>query len=156
MTDAGRTGLLASVCAAISFCHPALAQQASPPPGYFDIPAGFDFPADKQTLEQFRTSGNLSAQRLHVWNVFAGMTQRTPDGKFAIFETWYSEPEAFQIGPQPQASGPRRVVRRFQPPRQFSGAPNQPVPQAAGTALFSEVLYNYPAYNHIRDRKSVV
>jgi len=145
--------IVGSIFAGISICSPAFGQQGVPPAGYFDIPAGFDFPGNKQTLEQFRTSGNLSAQRLHVWNVFAGMTQRTPDGKFAIFETWYSEPEAFDIGPQLQASGPRRVVRRFQPPKQFSGAPNQPVPQAAGTALFSEVLYNYPAYNHIRSKR---
>jgi hypothetical protein len=32
----------------------AYGQAPSPQPGYFDIPAGFDFPADKQTLEQFR------------------------------------------------------------------------------------------------------
>src|SRR5580692_11246281 len=49
----------------------------TPQPGYYDIPAGFDFPANKQTLEGYRTSGNLSAQRVHVWNVFAGMTQST-------------------------------------------------------------------------------
>src|SRR3954447_17005551 len=89
-----------------------IAQQAGPPPGYFDIPAGFDFPADKQTLEQFRASANVSAQRLHVWNVFAGITQSTPDNRFPIFETWYSAAEAFQTGPVPQAAGPRRVVRR--------------------------------------------
>jgi hypothetical protein len=145
-------GLLASLCAAISFCHPALAQQAGPPPGYFDIPAGFDFPADKQTLEQFRSSGNVSAQRLHIWNVFAGMTQRTPDDKFALFETWFSEEETFQVGPQPQAQGPRRMVRRFKQPSQFL-RPGQPAPQAAGTALLSEVLYNYPGYDHVRSKR---
>src|SRR4030088_800063 len=84
----------------------ASAQQLTPQPGYFDIPPGFDFPANKQTLEQFRTSGNLSAQRLHVWNVFAGMTEPTPDRMFAIFETWYAEAEAFETGPTPQAAGP--------------------------------------------------
>ncbi|MEJ0077574.1 MAG: hypothetical protein WDO17_19510 [Alphaproteobacteria bacterium] len=160
MTFTGRSGLTATICAVASFLcgvalvvHPACAQQPAPPPGYFDIPAGFDFPADKQTLEQFRTSGNLSAQRAHVWNVFAGMTQSTPDGKFAIFETWFSEDETFTVGPQPQASGPRRVVRRFRLPKQFSPAPGAPVPQAAGTALFSFVLYNFPGYNHVRTNR---
>jgi hypothetical protein len=142
-----------TISAAAWLCDPALAQQAAPPPGYFDIPAGFDFPANKQTLEQYRASGNLSAQRLHVWNVFAGMTQRTPDGKFAIFETWFSEDEAFQVGPQPQASGPRRVVRRFDQPNQLKGPPGGAVLQAAGTALLSEVLFNFPNYNHIRTQK---
>jgi hypothetical protein len=131
----------------------AQAQPAGPPPGYFDIPAGFDFPADKQTLGQFRASGDLSAQRLHVWNVFAGMTQPTPDGNHAIFETWYSADEAFQAGPTLQANAPRRVVRRFAPPRQFEGMPGQPGLQAAGTALFSEVMFNFANYKHVRDQK---
>ncbi len=131
----------------------ARAQPAGPPPGYFDIPPGFDFPADKQILEQFRTTGNLSAQRLHVWNVFAGMTQPTPDGKHAIFETWYSADETFQSGPGLQANAPRRVVRRFAPPRQFQAQPGQPGLQAAGTGLFSEVMFNYANYRHVRTQK---
>jgi len=132
-----------------------LAQQAAPPPGYFDIPTGFDFPADKQTLEGFRTSGNLSAQRKHVWNVFAGMTQQTPGGLY-VFETWYSEDETFQTGPTPQAAGPRRVVRRFRVPGQLEGRPGQPAPQAAGTALLSEVMFNFPNYNFVRSKRLFV
>jgi hypothetical protein len=129
------------------------AAQGQPQPGYFDIPPGFDFPANKQTLGQFRASGDLSAQRLHVWNVFAGMTQPTPDGKYAIFETWYSSEETFQSGPSLQATVPRRVVRRFAPPRQFDAQPGQPGLQAAGSALFSEVMFNYANYKHVRDHK---
>jgi hypothetical protein len=131
----------------------AQAQAATPPAGYFDIPPGFDFPGNKQMLEQFRTSANLAAQRLHVWNVFAGMTQPTPDGKLVIFETWYSESEAFDTGPVPQAAGPRRAVRRFTVPQQLRGLPGEPAPEAAGTALLSEVLLNFPNYNHIRSNK---
>ncbi|MEA2859462.1 MAG: hypothetical protein QOC72_1501 [Methylobacteriaceae bacterium] len=134
-------------------CAGTFAQQAGPQPGYFDLPAGFDFPADKQTLEQYRTSGNLSAQRAHVWNVFAGMTQPTPDGKHAIFETWYSEREAFATGAVPQALGPRPMVFRFTNPRQLQGKAGQPAPQAAGSELLSEVMYNYPNYNHIRSNR---
>jgi hypothetical protein len=145
-------GALTALVVAASSAH-VVAQQAGPPPGYFDIPAGFDFPANKQTLEQFRTSGNLSAQRLHVWNVFAGMTRPTPDGRFPIFETWYSEAEAFQTGPVPQAAGPRRVIRRFKDPDQFRSLPGAPAPQAAGTALLSEVLFNFANYNHVRTKK---
>jgi hypothetical protein len=113
----------------------------------------FDFPADKQTVEQYRTTGNVSAQRLHVWNVFAGMTQPSPDGKYAIFETWFSEDEVFQVGPAPQASGPRRIVRRFKQPAQLAPVPGQLIPQAAGTSLLSEVLYDYAGYNHVRTNR---
>jgi len=122
------------------------------PPGVYDIPKGFDFPADKKQLEQYRTSGNLSAERGHVWNVFAGMTQLTPDKKYAIFETWYSEDETFQSGPMPQGLAPHRVIRHFRRPSQFR-TPLGAEPQAAGSALLSFVLYNYPAYNHIRSQK---
>jgi hypothetical protein len=121
-----------------------------PPPGYYDIPAGYDFPAEQQALELYRAGGDLHAERRHVWNVFAGMTQTTPDGRYAIFETWYSEDEAFATGPALQAAGPRRVIRRFSVPRQFGGIPGQAVPQAAGTSLLSEVMFNFPNYNHIR------
>jgi hypothetical protein len=131
----------------------ASAQSANPPPGYFDIPAGFDFPANKQTLEQFRTTSDVSAQRKHVWNVFAGMTQPTPDNKHALFETWFAEQEAFATGPTPQAVGPRRVLKRFSVPQQFVGVPGEPALEAAGTAILSEVMFNFANYNHIRSKK---
>jgi hypothetical protein len=140
------------IAAATTLATEALAQAPTPQPGYFDIPSGFDFPADKQTLEGFRKAGDLSAQRKHVWNVFAGMTQPTPDNKFAIFETWYSEDEAFATGPSPQAIGPRRVVKTFRVPQQFLGVPGQAGPQAAGDALLSEVMFNFANYNHIRTK----
>src|SRR5580692_11040898 len=109
----------AKIAALIILSGHANAQQSGPPQGYFDIPSGFDFPADKQTLEAFRAAGNLSAERTHAWNVFAGFTQPTPDGKYLVFETWYSEDEAFQSGASPQGLAPRRVVRRFTQPAQF-------------------------------------
>jgi hypothetical protein len=127
-------------------------QQTGPPQGYFDIPPGFDFPASKQTLEQYRSTGNLPAQRLHVWKVFAGMTQLSPDGKYPVFETWFSEDETFQTGPTPQGLAPRRVLRRFRQPNQFR-TPTGFEPQAAGSALLSFVLYNFAAYNHIRNNR---
>jgi hypothetical protein len=153
MTRAAGLSIFLGMCALVPFANYAIGQQATPPPGYFDIPSGFDFPADKQMLEQFRSSGNVSAQRVHVWNVFAGMTQPTPDGRYAIFETWYSEDETFQVGPAPQAVGPRRVVRRFKQPTQFLPPPGQAVPQAAGTALLSFVLYNFAGYDHVRSKR---
>lgn len=138
---------------AVFACTEVCAQTATPPAGYFDIPQGFDFPANKQMLEQFRTTSNISAQRKHVWNVFAGMTQPTPDNKHAIFETWFADAEAFAAGPTPQAVGPRRVVRRFSIPQQFRGTPGQLVPQAGGDAILSEVMFNFANFNHIRTKK---
>jgi hypothetical protein len=145
------TALCCAVVAAA--CGQATAQQPSPPPGYFDIPSGFDFPGDKQALDQARARADVPAQRRHVWNVFAGMTQRTPDGRFAIFETWFSEEEVFAVGPSPQASGPRRVVRRFRQPAQLGPDAPGALPQAAGTALLSEVLYTFAGYNHVRSNR---
>jgi hypothetical protein len=75
-------------------------------PGYFDIPPGFDFPAQKAALEQLIISGNISSERAHVWNVFAGMTQPVAGTPYAIFETWYDENETFD------PSGNRRRRRR--------------------------------------------
>jgi hypothetical protein len=144
---------IALIGAASGISMNALAQTPAPQPGYFDIPAGFDFPADKQTLEQYRKTSNISAQRKHVWNVFAGMTLPTPDNKHAIFETWYSEEEAFETGPAPQAVGPRRVVKRFRVPQQLVGVPGQPAPEAAGDSLLSEVMLNFANYNFIRSKK---
>lgn len=143
--------LAVAVAVVVPFHGPSL-EASGPPPGYYDIPSGFDFPADKQTLEHYRSTGDLSAQRLHVWKVFAGMTQPTPDKKYAIFETWYSEDETFQSGPTPQALAPHRVIRHFRRPNQFR-TPLGAEPQAAGSALLSAVLYNYAAYKHIRDQK---
>lgn len=136
-----------------------LAQTSSPPSGYIDIPPGFDFPADKRLLEHYRAQPNLPAQRLHAWNVFAGMTQPTPDGKNAIFETWFSEDETFDPGTSALRAA-RTAGRRFQVPAQFRaprGAPAARVAadvEAAGrTAVLSFVLYNFPAYDHVRRNK---
>lgn len=130
-----------------------LEAQVGPPSGYFDIPKGYDFPADRQTLEKYRSDQNVDAQRLHVWNVFAGMTQPTPDGKYAIWETWFSEDETFASGAQPQAIGPRRIIRRFRQPAQLRPGRGVAAAEAAGTGLMSFVLYNYSAYKHVRAQK---
>jgi hypothetical protein len=138
---------------ALALADSVAAQQPSPPNGIYDIPAGYDFPAAKATLEKYRADKNVAAQRTHVWNVWAGMTSTTPDGKYPVFATWYSEDEAFQTGAVAQAIGPHRVVFRFRPPRQTLGLPGHPAPQAAGTSLISEVMFDYDNYKHIRDNK---
>ena len=126
----------------------AVGQPPGPPPGYYGIAPGHDFPADPATLEGFRAKQDIHAQRTHVWNVFAGINEPTPDGKYARWETWYGEDEAFQQGPAPQALGPHRVSRKFIVPHQLRTA--GAAPQAAGSAILSFVLFNYETYTHIR------
>ena len=139
------------------FSQPVLGQTAAnPPPGYFDIPAGFDFPADKRLLEQYRTQPNVAAQRIHAWNVFAGMTRPTPDAKFSIFETWFSEDETFASGAALRGRGPSMGMPRFSVPRQFGtlrGARDAAASAEPGSAVLSFVLYNFAGYNHVRTNR---
>jgi hypothetical protein len=114
--------------------------------GYFGIPDGFDYPADKATLENFRNTENLSALRKHSWMLFAGMTQTTADGT-PFWETWYRASEAFRpAGPTPQ--GPRRIVREFSTPVQLQQTGLEP--HAPGASTMSFVLFNQENYDHIR------
>ena len=117
--------------------------------GYRGIPDGFDFPADKATLEEARRAQNVSAQRLHSWMLFAGITQPTPDGTPA-WETWYRESEAFRRpGPTPQ--GPRRIVRQFRTATQLTRG--RVGPQAPGKSLMTFVLFNGDTFRHIRTNR---
>jgi hypothetical protein len=128
----------------------ALAQTSNPPPGHFDIPPGFDFPASKATLEQFVATGNISGERNHVWNVFAGMTQTAPGGQYTIFETWYDEDQTFNANATVAAVTPRIISPHFRVPQQFLGPRGAVTPAVAGQSTLSFVLYNFAAYNHIR------
>jgi len=129
--------------------------QGSPPPGYFDIPGGFDFPGDKAALEKLALSGDLAAQRKHAWSVFAGMTQLTPDGKYPVFETWFSEAETFQSPAALIDKAPRRGgALSFSVPAQMRSFRGRPLTDAAaGSAILSEVMFNFANYDHIRHEK---
>jgi hypothetical protein len=140
------------------FSQPVLGQNAaSPPPGYFDIPAGFDFPADKRLLEQYRSQPSIAAQRIHAWNLLGGLTRPTPDGKFSIFETWFSEDETFASGVSNlRGRGSSMPTPRFSVPRQFGasrGTNDAAAPAAPGSAVLSFVLYNFAGYNHVRTNR---
>jgi hypothetical protein len=115
-------------------------------PDYEGIPPGFDYPADKAQLEQYRKDQNLLALRKHSWMLFAGMTLEKADGT-PYWETWYRATEAFRPpGPTPQ--GPRRVIHEFETPNQFKRLGVQP--QAPGESALSFVLFNWEGFNHIR------
>ena len=130
---------------------------ATPPAGYFDIPTGFDFPADKRLLEGYRLQPNMAAQRLHVWNVFAGMTRPTTNNNLVVFETWFSEKETFTKATAAIGARTQPAIRSFTVPSQFNsnilrrraGA----VAVQPGSAVLSTVLYNFAAYNHVRSNR---
>ena len=130
---------------------------ATPPAGYFDIPPGFDFPADKRLLEGYRLQPNMAAQRLHVWNVFAGMTRPTTNNNLVVFETWFSEKETFTKATAAIGARTQPAIRSFTVPSQFNsnilrrraGA----VAVQPGSAVLSTVLYNFAAYNHVRSNR---
>jgi hypothetical protein len=149
--------LLISLISTIWIPAQALAQSPTPPAGVFDIPPGFDFPADKTLLEQYRVQANVAAQRVHLWNVFAGLGQPTPDAKHAIFETWFAESETFDAGSNIATLAARaRTVPapRFKVPDQFRKRfASLAAAAGGGDAVLSFVLYNFPAYNHVRDKR---
>jgi hypothetical protein len=121
-------------------------ESKSQAPGYEGIPLGFDYPADRAQLEQFRSNQDLPALRKHSWMLFAGMTVEKSDGT-PFWETWYRATEAFRpAGPTPQ--GPRRVIHQFETPNQFKHSGVQP--QAPGESGISFVLFNFEGFNHIR------
>ncbi len=135
-----------------SWKNPRLGNATTPLPGpvvYQPIPPGFDFPADQNALLQMRDTANVAAMRKHAWMVFAGLTQPTPTGE-AVWETWFSEEQAFAQGPAPQGIGPHRLQRRFRNPRQFTLAGQGAVPHAIGASLLSFVLMNKDTFDHIR------
>ena len=119
---------------------------------YQPIPPGFDFPADETALLHLRDTGDKSGMRKHAWMVFAGLTQPTSSGE-AVWETWFSEEQAFSPGAAPQAIGPHRVQRRFRNPRQFATPGRVAAPQAVGASLLSFVLVNKDSFAHIRANK---
>jgi len=142
MTIAKKQARLLVVIAALSI--PLAAQKTAQP-----IPDGFDFPADQSKLLAARDGQDVHAMRLHVWMVFAGLTQPTSSGE-AIWETWYSAAETFSPA-QAQALSQRKLQRRFQVPRQFQQAGTRA--QAVGTSLASFTLFNADLRNWVQSKK---
>jgi hypothetical protein len=120
---------------------------------YKPIPAGFDFPADEQTLLTALQQGDEPKLRTHGWMVFAGLTQPTrpnePDSE-ALWETWYTGGEVFSAGPAPQ--GDRTLERRLTKPRQF-GPQGGAQPQAVGESQLAFTLFNQELKDHTRSNK---
>lgn len=60
---------------------------------YTPIPAGFDYPANTQTLQAAVDSADIKAIRTHAWAMFAGIMQPMSD-KDNSWPLWYSWPNS--------------------------------------------------------------
>jgi hypothetical protein len=126
-----------------------VAAGAEPPAAYRDIPAQYDFPAAPAVLEQLRASSDVTGQRRHAWQLFAGITSPAADGR-PIWETWYSRLDTFQVpGKTATAAGRRASLVSL---RQARLAPGDRLVPPSDPHL-SDILFNRPAYDHIRRNK---
>ena len=141
------------IAAATALATEALAQTPTPPPGYFDIPAGFDFPADKQTLEAYRKAGRSRCAAQARLERVRGHDPTNAGQQIRDLRDLVFGRRSLRHRPSPQALGPRRVVRHSACRSNSSALPGQAGPQAAGDALLSEVMFNFANYNHIRTKK---
>jgi hypothetical protein len=91
------------------------------------------------SVENLRRSGDLSAQRRHVWAVFAGLvTDEKPD-----FALWPGEGSLF--GAASAARGPRGIEGFLRP--KGTGGDHRSI----GAPVIAYTLYNPTAFAHIRD-----
>lgn len=102
-------------------------------------------------LEAMRESGDLTAQRLYVWQLITRLLQG-PDGKGgAAFESWFGEGDAFSTAPTEPSRHGIRAFSRAIGTRGGKGGTKRggklPFPNAPVLAF---TLYNAVAYNHIR------
>ncbi|MDR3636253.1 MAG: hypothetical protein P4L84_20795 [Isosphaeraceae bacterium] len=83
--------------------------------------------------------------RRHSWSLWAGITQTTQDG-VPVWETWY--PRDLALDPQEQTPRSFASRRTLEAPRQVQSADARE--GSCRQALLSSILFNDPAYQHIR------
>ena len=91
-------------------------------------------------LQAMRQSGDMTAQRRHVWGVIARLTQTfTRDGRTEpLFQSWWGEDAVFGAGAQ------ARGIGGFARTAQQDGAQRTNVP------VITYTFYNDAAFDHIR------
>jgi hypothetical protein len=101
-------------------------------------------------LEAMRESGDLTSQRLYIWQVLTQLL-KSPDGKSDVaFESWIGEGDAFSTAPaDPTRDGIRAFSRATSTMGKGGpkGGAEAPFPNAPVLAF---TLYNAVAYDHIR------
>lgn len=114
---------------------------------YADIGTGFDFPADETRLAAMRASGDLAAQRRHLWQLLAGLTAPAPGGALPTFMTWYGAGEVY---------GAQSTLFHFNRPRGLNDAFSLPPPkthsagQRGAPPRITRAHYDFAAFQHIR------
>jgi len=61
---------------------------------YVPFPHGFDFPTDRNTIDQWVAKQDVPAIREHAWKLWAGLSQPNADG-IEIWRTWYNLNQIF-------------------------------------------------------------
>ena len=135
------------VCAAACILWANAGAKDSADNTYRGIPPGYDFPANQQTLLNYRDRVDVEAIRKHAWMVWAGLTHQPSQDQAAAFETWYSMPRAYDPNSNSD-SGKRGLREHFATPRQFSTHADDP-----GESRLSQILFNRESYDYIRNNK---
>lgn len=106
-----------------------------------DPPMPLKAPSSEQALERLRGSGDIAAQRRHVWGLLASFTRPAESGQ-PLFQTWHGEGELFgnpaQAHPQPGIAGFYRTDDGT-----AALEPHADVP------VLTYTLYNDAAFRHI-------
>ncbi len=145
------TGILALILPLCTILVRSGSAQSHPRDVYRPIPAGSDFPADAARLQHDLDTEQLHELRRHAWRVFAGLTKRSDvkeDGvTVPVWETWFSVNDTFGM----DSASERINIRRFlEPPEELTSSGQRP---SSGKVidLATEILYNKPARDYIRD-----
>lgn len=101
-------------------------------------------PAPEAEQLRLRDSDDAAAMRRHAWTVFAGVTRPRRDGRPA-FAGWAPLRRTFGGG----APGGGLGLRLVEEPESVG----IPLRQASGAPLLSLVLFNGPAFRHIRSQR---
>lgn len=88
------------------------------------IPAGFDFPTDRNALQKLVDANDVPAMRHHGWNLWAGMTSDSNSSlrgaTLPVWETWLATAATFNGPPANEAEIAQAPKREFVQPAQFA------------------------------------
>jgi hypothetical protein len=115
---------------------------------YRPLPARFGVPASAERLDTLITSANDRAIRQHAWQIWAGLTARTPERfngrRLPVFETWFSGAELYDPRPYACEDVLRRAFDRdFERPSQFIHGGALPNEQVTGFNRFNREVVQH-------------
>lgn len=109
------------------------------------IPAGFDFPALRATVQSWANANDTTSIRTHAWNIWAGMTTTSQHGSFngqalPVWETWCGTEEVFGSTDCESLLAPSR---NFVPPSQTSHSIPAEDPQVVSFNKFNPSMATF-------------